>query len=236
MGRLGMDLIKCVIQWLLYHVGNVYFTGKVVTKKPDSGWVTFVDYFNGWLENNNTIGAANAKPLLVCKIEPSALTIKKTLTKIKNMHPKDRNILGDKLVRDNLKELTVAFFKPATSEGQTIESANLQQTQQLRAVAMSEAQKQAVAEARAAKGTVQILMEDFFAGVTNSMPWVSRNMPTVFLWLSYALLLFITRISGLPTVLLIGAAFVVKIPTKAPVAFEKALQKFIPDWVLYPAL
>ena len=101
------------------------FAGKVVTKKPDSGWVTFVDYFNGWVENNNALGPANSKPLLVCKQEPSALTIKKTLTKIKNMHPKDRNILGDKLIRDNLKELTVAFFKPATPEGQSIEAANL---------------------------------------------------------------------------------------------------------------
>lgn len=210
--------------------------GKVVTKKPDSGWVTFVDYFNGWLENNSTIGSANAKPLIVCKIEPSALTIKRTLTKIKNMHPKDRNILGDKLIRDNLKELTVAFFKNNNTEGQSIEAANQQQTAQLRAVAMTEAQKQAVAEARLAKGTIAILVEDLFVGVHKSLPWVSRNVPTIFLWLSYALLLLITRLSGLPTVLLIGAAFVVKIPTKAPVAFEKSLQKFLPDWLLYPDL
>jgi hypothetical protein len=205
-----------------------------VTKKPDSGWVTFVDYFNGWLENNNAVGPAASLPLLVCKIEPSALTIRKTLTKIKNMHPKDRSILGDKLVRDNLRELTVAFFKPNTSEGQTIESANLKQTKQLRAVAMSEAQKQALAEARLAKGTIAILAEDFVVGIHKSLPWLSRNVPTVFLWITYAVVLFITRISGLPTVLLVGGAFVVKIPMKAPKAFEKTLQKFLPDWILYP--
>jgi hypothetical protein len=210
--------------------------GKTVTKKPDSGWVTFVDYYNGWLENNGVIGSSNCRPLIVCKIEPSALTIKRTLTKIKNMHPKDRNILGDKLIRDNLKELTVAFFKSSTTEGQSIEAANLQQSAQLRAVAMSEAQKIAVAEARAAKGTIAILIEDLFTGVHKSLPWVSRNVPTIFLWLSYALLLLLTRISGLPTVLLIGAAFIVKIPTKAPPAFEKSLQKFLPDWILYPQL
>ena len=210
--------------------------GKVVTKKPDSGWVTFVDYFNGWLDNNATVGPANSKPLIVCKIEPSALTIKRTLTKIKNMHPKDRNILGDKLVRDNLKELTVAFFKNNNTEGQSIEAANLQQTAQLRAVALTEAQKQAVAEARAAKGTIAIILEDMFVGFHKSLPWVSKNVPTIFLWVSYALLLLITRLSGLPTVLLIGAALVVKIPTKAPVAFEKSLQKFLPDWILYPQL
>jgi len=208
--------------------------GKVVTKKPDSGWVTFVDYFNGWLEHNNSIGPANSLPLIVCKIEPSALTIRKTLTKIKNMHPKDRNVLGDKLVRDNLRELTLAFFKPNTSEGQTIESANLQQTAQLRAVAMSEAQKQAIAEARLAKGTVAIIIEDIMVGVQRSLPWLSRNVPTVFLWITYALVLLITRLSGLPTVLLIGTAFVVKIPMKAPKAFEKTLQKFVPESILYP--
>jgi hypothetical protein len=39
-----------------------------VTKKPDSGWVTFVDYFQGWLDHNNTAGPANALPLIVCKV------------------------------------------------------------------------------------------------------------------------------------------------------------------------
>ena len=150
------------------------------------------------------------------------------------MHPKDRNILGDKLVRDNLKELTIAFFKPNTSEGQTIESTNLQQTAKLRAVALSEAQKQAIVEARLAKGTVAIILEDIVVGITKSLPWLSRNIPTVFLWLTYMIVLFITRISGLPTVLLICAAFVIKFPLKAPVAFEKTLQKFLPEWILYP--
>jgi hypothetical protein len=45
-----------------------YPAGKVVTKKPDSGWVTFVDYFQGWLDHNNTVGPANALPLIVCKV------------------------------------------------------------------------------------------------------------------------------------------------------------------------
>jgi hypothetical protein len=45
-----------------------YPAGKVVTKKPDSGWVTFVDYFQGWLDHNNTMGPANALPLIVCKV------------------------------------------------------------------------------------------------------------------------------------------------------------------------
>jgi hypothetical protein len=167
-------------------------------------------------------------------VEPSALTIRKTLTKIKNMHPKDRAILGDKLVRDNLRELTVAYYKPNTSEGQTIESANAKQTAKLRAVALSEEQKKAIAEARAAKGTVAILIEDLAVGVHRALPWLSRNVPTVFLWVMYALVLLLTRLAGLPTVLFIGAAFVVKIPLKAPVAFEKALQKFIPEAILYP--
>jgi hypothetical protein len=168
------------------------------------------------------------------QVEPSALTIRKTLTKIKNMHPKDRAILGDKLVRDNLRELTIAYYKPNTSEGQTIESANAKQTAKLRAVALSEEQKKAIAEARAAKGTVAILIEDLAVGVHRALPWLSRNVPTVFLWVMYALVLLLTRLAGLPTVLFIGAAFVVKIPLKAPVAFEKALQKFIPEAILYP--
>ena len=208
--------------------------GKVVTRKPESGWVTFVDYYNGWLEMNTSTGVVNSKCMLVCKQEPSALTIKKSLTKIKNMHPKDRNILGDKLIRDNLKELTVAYFK--TTDGQSIEAASAQQTAQLRATAQSEASKQAVIEARLAKGMVVVLIEDFVSGVQHSLPWISRNMATVILWICYALLLFLTRISGLPTVLLIGAGFIIKIPSTAPIAFEKTLQKFLPDWLLYPQL
>jgi hypothetical protein len=207
--------------------------GKVVTKRPDSGWVTFVDYFNGWLDTNASLPVKECKPLLVCKQEPSALTIKKSLTKIKNMHPKDRNIMGDKLIRDNLKELTVAFFK-SNSDGQTIEEANLEQTKKLRKVAQKEAKRQAVLEARIAKGTVTVILEDVVSGFRNSLPWCSRNVPTLLLWVTYALVLFITRISGLPTVLLICAAFVIKIPSKAPVAFEKTLQKFVPEHILYP--
>jgi hypothetical protein len=78
----------------------------VTTHSKYNNAFSFYDYVMRYKLANNTQTA------LICRTAPTAFTIKKMITQIKEMHPKDRQILGTKLLRDNLTELTIAFLQP----------------------------------------------------------------------------------------------------------------------------
>ena len=46
----------------------------------------------------------------------------------------------------------------------------------------------------------------------------------------------ICKFFGLPSVILVGAALIIKVPEKAPLPFELFLRKLIPLWILYPKI
>lgn len=188
----------------------------------------FVDYFGYWVEEDSQ------RSMLVSRQETSAISIKKVLVRIKKMHPHERNILGDKVLRDNLKELTTAFLKPSTYEGVGLEDANRRESQLLRTEVEGEMAKKAELAAMQDKNVLVVIIHETMDWLRALPQFVTNNVPTAIMWVGLMFGFVLLRLMGLPPVMLIGGALIMKIPDRAPREFEALLETFIPAAILYP--
>eukprot|EP01038_Epipyxis_sp_PR26KG_P007180 gene7180-9790_t len=200
---------------------------------------SFTEYFNEWFfdEKNVVNGSDNRrfrKSMLITRHDTSSVNDSKILDRIKKLNPIDRNILGDKMLRDTLTDLTVAFYKPTINAGVSLEIANMRQTAIERAEIAFENEKKAAVAAYSSKNKLVASLMDVIAVIRELPNWAPHNVPTVILWLCYLLLFLICIIVGIPSILLIGGFLIIRIPDKPSREFELFLRDYIPKWVLYP--
>ncbi len=187
---------------------------------------SFVDFFQSWTAGGSVRSA------LVCRQEPTAFSIKKLLGQIKEMAPKDRHVLGDKLLRDNLRELTVSFHRPEEGgEGDSVEASAMRDSLIERAELAEERVKGA--EVRSSlKDTALFSLEDVGGSLLGMPQWVSANVATVTLWTLYLSVILVLFACGVPLVLLLAGWLMAPVPDKATPAFEALLRGFAPSWLL----
>jgi hypothetical protein len=218
---------------------------------------SYREYFDKWVEK----GAA--KTGIVARAESESLSPASILLKIKNMSARDRSVLGDKLLRDNLRELTAGFFKPSavSSSGQSAEIDNMRARAMERAAVQAEKEKAlglsgagaktdssggdanngggggvGIEGAKAVTAGVATAVGGVGGWFKDTMKWIPLNIPTIILWLCYSTVFFLGMWLGLPMILMVGGAFIVKIPEKAPKEFEYLLRSIFPLWLLYPTM
>jgi hypothetical protein len=80
---------------------------------------SLLDAYNQWMAANGGGKARTrwcpADSMLVCRSEPTGYPVAALLQKIRHMAPAERCVLGDMLLRDSLRELTMGFLLPATN-------------------------------------------------------------------------------------------------------------------------
>jgi hypothetical protein len=60
------------------------------------------------------------------------------------------------------------------------------------------------------------------------------NVPTLILWSLYLCAFVVFYMLSAPAILIVGAAFIIKIPERASREFENLLRALFPVWFLYP--
>lgn len=192
-------------------------------KQPDS----FVSAFHTWREKDTK------KCGIASRVLPSSFSLDKVLSKIKRMHPDDRLLLGDQLLRENLLDITDSFFAPQTKQRMSIVVDREELVQEKHELNM---QKQSISMIKEAeeKGMVKLAMDDFKAGVRSIPEWIRNNVPTVILWTLFSILGGVVIYFGVPIVVVAITALVVKLPEKASLSFELFLRQILPSKVLYP--
>jgi hypothetical protein len=159
---------------------------------------SFTEYFNDWTESNSK------KSVLVCRQDLSAQEDNKLIKKIRNINNLDRNVLGDKLIRDNLKDLTNAFFKPIIDSGVSLEDANARETAIIRAEIAHQVESIAKLEETTKNSRIFILQ---LMSVDEFKAWSLKNVPTVILWSSYIAIILYCWFISVPSILIIGFNF-----------------------------
>jgi hypothetical protein len=157
--------------------------------------------------------------------------ITKVLEKIKKMMPSERNILGDKLLRDNLKELTLGLLAPSV-DLISLEKLNIRESAIERAALDNENRL----SDDHSHSLTKTFIDESIRLLKNVPYWIPENVPTIMLWLVYGFLFFLGNLFGFPSVFLVGAALILKIPEKAPLKFENILRRIFPQWFLYPKM
>jgi hypothetical protein len=190
------------------------------------------------------------KTTLVCRSEPTTFVITRILQKIKKLHPDDRCVLGDKLLRDNLKDLTAAFLAPILANTVS-DPAKSDVADERRSSQIAQANKTSAQEAEEKGnflfwsfiiqlirgcnvGMVSLALYEFKSYVFSIPSWCYGNVPTAIMWGFYFTSLVILVLVGVPIVLVVIAAFLVKLPEKAPLQFELFLRGILPQSILYP--
>lgn len=189
---------------------------------------SFTEYFNEWVERGST------KAALVCRHEPSALVQKKTLEKIKKMSPTDRILLGDKLLRDNLHNLTMTYYKPIIDTGVTAEVVQMREVALERAEINHQRAQQAQQEANLLKESLLQFVTESIGFALKFPEWAPHNVPTLLLYGVYMVVFFAAYLLKVPKVVLVSALFLMELPEKAPREFEALLRNIFPKYFLYP--
>jgi len=144
-------------------------------------------------------------------------------------------VLGDKLMRDRLSAMTVAFFKPVDA-GITLEVAEMRSAAQERArIAVEQQQMDRLKEAiqqDCSSGLVDVgAISSFMRGLPAALPWM---VPTIILWVLYVTGLSFYLLTKQPLPPLLCLVLIGVFPEQAPKKFERLLRVFIPLWMLYP--
>lgn len=190
---------------------------------------TYTEYFNEWMESGS------AKSALLSKHEITSDEHKKLVKKVKHMSSEDRVVLGDKLLRDNLRDLTVNYFKPTVDTGTSLEVTNMREVAIVRAELAHQKEQQVKYEEQLVLDRSFIPpVKEIIKIIRKSPEWLKTNVPLLILWSCYLLSAIVVVVLGIPPVFVIGAAFLIKIPTSTPRDFEILLRMYIPFFILYP--
>jgi hypothetical protein len=145
----------------------------------------------------------------------------------------DRAILGDQLLRDNLRDLTVAFFKPVAG-GTNLTERLSNDIEEAKKDLLSDQYNQELLKKAENKGMLALALSEIALSFKTIPGWLRENMPTAIMWLCYVTTLIVLAVLGVPLLIIIVAVFLIKIPEKAPLGFELVLRSFIPSFILYP--
>ncbi len=225
------------------------FLSLTLAERERDGPKVFHSQFLKWLDSAKD-GSGRRKPMVVSKGDTSSLTLPRILTRVKNMHPDERCVLGDKLIRDNLRELTMAFFSPSAKQtGGGTSSADKDSTQGQRPrltgatsselLAESEELEQQRVDQRQARevesrGMIDLARQDIQSWLLSQPDWILSNMPTVLMWAGIVLCYILLYLVGTPLVVLIVTAVLVKIPERPSLQMELYMRAMIPTSILYP--
>lgn len=189
---------------------------------PDS----FSHMFQSWLEKGTR------KTALVCRKDPSTVTLNRLLMRIKKLHPDDRCVLGDQLLRDHFKSLTLAYFSPAatptTSVGSKVDLARERKEYELEKARLS------VLKSADEKGMLFLGLEELRMWLGRVPQAFAHNVPVIIMWTLALTGYWILFLLGVPVLFIMVAAFMFKIPEQVPPRLEMILQMVFPDSILYP--
>lgn len=202
------------------------------TAKNDS----FSNAFQYWIDKENMRRSA-----ILTHQEPSAFMITRIVNKLKKLHPDDRAILGDQLLRDHLKEITLGFFAPSVAgnlvaaDGIRLSNAATEaELEELKKDIRLDQRNQQLLKAAESKGMIALALVEFLTYIQLSPALILDNIPLIIMWTTYALLLIALGVVGVPPLFLIIGVFVIKLPDKVPLWFELILRGIIPSFILYP--
>jgi hypothetical protein len=173
-------------------------------------------------------------------IESDDIVLTRVLRRIKNMHPEERMVLGDKLLRDNLRELTHAYFVPIKAS--KTERALLRREQEQEGInnEMLELNQLRTAEQEAkdldAQGMVEFTIQEIKSFARLIPSWLCNNVPLLILWLSIFLVSLSLYLLGIPFVVLVLTGAVLKFPDRVPLSVELFMRSIIPGRILYPSM
>eukprot|EP01035_Chromulina_nebulosa_P019498 gene19498-25389_t len=202
------------------HTANFLLLGSKKDKLND-----FTDCFIDWNAKNT------GKCLLLSKVPIVSSMQKNLLRRIKHMEPRERRIIGEQLLRDNLKTMTVSYLQPAN--GSSIETEEIKLALEDKDRFKSDNRPRSKSISIENVGVLQLVdqLKDY---LRSSPEFILSNIPSVILWLLYLLFLIIYITIGLPIVALIVVVFLVKLPDRASNELEELLSSFIPQHILYP--
>lgn len=201
--------------------------------------------------------SAKLRTWLVFKSKPEAIPLRWILKRIHRLDPSDRLVFGDKILRDNLLDITRAFLGSSTSnsanpaaslsDASLLESpANLGRASQTRTSFANSSiediqddvdaalellsRKRSLAIAREAerKGMWREAGDDIWQWIRQLPHWILHNISTVLLWMLYLCCFALLAWCGLPPVLIVIVAFLIKIPERAPPSWRRFLGDFAP--------
>jgi len=225
---------------------------------------SFPGLFEDWISGNSNSAFASAPasgstaaatvgqsslPWLVCNkgVTPKAVYDRPKILKIRKMKARDRCVMGDKLLRDNFRELTRSYFQKAGSAGgvstktggefvaggranqcvpQPVVSASA--TNDLNGITTgppTSSTASAIAAADPAKADV---MQQIMTFAQEFPEWAPRNQPTLVLWGLYLFAMLLPRLFGIPALPLIIAGYFLKAPVTAPKMLEDMVVQFAP--------
>lgn len=184
----------------------------------------------------NANGPSDQKTLLLYRSSLQTTMDRDVVRTIQNMDSlTSMRVLGDKLVRDRLSAMTVAFFKPIDS-GISLEVA------EMRSAALERAQ--IAEERRQVSKLKEAIQQDCDSGLLDiqntirqlkqlpaTLPYI---VPTLIMWFFYLIGGSIYTFFGFPLPPLLCLILIGVFPEQAPKKFERVLRLFVPLWVLYP--
>jgi len=216
--------------------------GAALKVVPHSSTSTFWDIYAAWAK---TSSGGGQKSNIVCRVQPSVLPEVDLLNKIQQMDSlTSMRVLGDQLLRDGLKTITLAYFKQA--DGVSLEVAEMRAAalekarvteEQMRVEEEKKNRSNEANRVAGARGALHALFAPLSSRVQGISQLLLNDMPSVFLWLIYLVSLYLYfRILRMPLIALAILLFLIRPPMLAPKPFERLLRRLIPLWVLYPTL
>lgn len=198
---------------------------------------SFPSMFEEWISGTGSAGSGDwTLPWVVCnKITPKAKIDRSKILKIRKMKARDRCVLGDKVVRDNLKTLTAAFQKSVTGASgvDDINPPCASVTPADEALPAVSDKPSAVVKSGTltdgASENAKMNLESIKQFIIEFPTWAPDNKGTLVLWTMYLIVcVVLPRLVGLPALPLIIAAYFFKVPTTPPKQMADALLKYAP--------
>ena len=212
--------------------------------------VSFEVVYNAWKDDldrhaASQVSASNSNPVVS---EQKTIVLYKSVLQtsddrdvvhtIKNMDSlTSMRVLGDKLMRDRLSAMTVAFFKPIDA-GITLEVAEMRAAALERArIAEEQRQVTQLKEAIQRDCDSGLLDLRYTVELVKELPATLPYMvPTLVMWCMYVIGLFLYLVLNQPLPPLLCLILIGVFPVEAPKKFERLLRVVMPLWVLYPLI
>lgn len=164
--------------------------------------------------------------VIISKIDPAIVADKNLLGRLKKMNTRDFVVLGDNLVRDNLRFLTAQYVK-------TVGSKNISEYRSTLLKASESAQERRNNRQTLTESLAVSPVDEAIDWTLNFPQWCGKNIPTIIMWtlliIAYRLYIFMQ----FPVSLLVIVLYLVDIPSKAPPIFESMMKLFIPEDTIY---
>lgn len=205
---------------------------------PTAETPSFRTQYEQWMSQTLKESDGRKETWLLYRSSCTAIPLARIVKRIQHLHPEDRLIIGEKILRDNLHDITTAFL--GSLDGSSATPFDMQSSRRVSIEGKTPDDQDALEELLSQRRSLEMAREaelkgmwrqgfdDIILWIKEIPMWIVTNFATVVLWCIYLFVFGFLAWLGIPSVLVMIVAYLVNVPERAPDAMTAFIEFVLP--------